>query len=51
MDRIVRVDLHAADPDHPPELLAFLGDLVERCERELGPRPSASCAPTPPTLR
>jgi hypothetical protein len=35
MDRIVRVDLEAIDPDHPPELLAFLEALVERCEREL----------------
>jgi hypothetical protein len=35
MDRIVRVDLEATDPDHPPELLAFVEALVERCEREL----------------
>ena len=33
LDRIVRVDLEAGDPDHPPELLAFLGGLAERCER------------------
>jgi hypothetical protein len=51
MDRIERIDLHATDGDHPPELLAFLGDLVERCERELGPRPSATGVPTPPTRR
>jgi hypothetical protein len=51
MDRILRVDLHASDPDHPPELLAFLGDLVLRCERDLGPRPSASCVPTRPSPR
>jgi hypothetical protein len=38
LDRIVRVDLEASDPDHPPELLAFLRGLVERCERELTPR-------------
>jgi hypothetical protein len=36
LDGIQRVDLETADPDHPPELLAFLGGLVERCERELG---------------
>jgi hypothetical protein len=35
MDRIVRVDLETTDPDHPPELLAFVEALVERCEREL----------------
>lgn len=34
-DRIVRVDLEASDPDHPPELLAFLERLASRCEREL----------------
>jgi SIR2-like domain len=50
MDRIRRVDLHARDPDRPQELLAFLGDLVSRCERELGPRSSASGAPTPADL-
>jgi hypothetical protein len=44
LDRIVRVDLEAADPDHPPELLEFLGALAERCERELAGRP----APAPP---
>jgi hypothetical protein len=32
LDGIVRVDLETGDPDHPPELLEFLGDLVERCE-------------------
>jgi hypothetical protein len=36
LDRIVRVDLETEDPDHPPELLDFLGELAERCERELG---------------
>jgi hypothetical protein len=35
LDGIVRVDLETEDPDHPPELLAFLGALVERCERSL----------------
>jgi hypothetical protein len=38
MERIVRVDLETDDPRHPPELLDFLGSLVERCERELGRR-------------
>jgi hypothetical protein len=38
LDRIVRVDLQTSDPDHPPELLDFLGALVKRCERELGGR-------------
>jgi hypothetical protein len=38
MDRILRVDLHASNTEHPPELLEFLGVLVARCERELGPR-------------
>ena len=45
LDRIVRVDLETDDPDHPPELLDFLGALAERCERELGrrvPLPSTS---------
>jgi hypothetical protein len=51
MDRIVRVDLEASDPLHPPELLRFLGALVERCEAELSPRPAASRAPTPPSPR
>jgi hypothetical protein len=32
LDGIVRVDLETEDPDHPPELLDFLGALVERCE-------------------
>lgn len=36
LDRIVRVDLETADPERPPELLALLGGLVERCERTLG---------------
>ncbi|WP_242346256.1 SIR2 family protein [Anaeromyxobacter terrae] len=36
MDRIGRVDLNAADPVHPPELLAFLEELASRCEKELG---------------
>ncbi len=45
LDRIVRVDLETDDPDHPPELLDFLGALAERCERELGRR--ASIAPGP----
>jgi hypothetical protein len=36
LDRIVRVDLEASDPDHPPELLEFLEALVTRCEAELG---------------
>jgi hypothetical protein len=35
LDRIVRVDLEASDPDRPNELLDFLGALAERCEREL----------------
>jgi hypothetical protein len=38
MDRILRVDLHASNTEHPPELLELLGVLVARCERELGPR-------------
>jgi hypothetical protein len=32
LDGIVRVDLETDDPHHPPELLDFLGALVERCE-------------------
>jgi hypothetical protein len=32
LDGIVRVDLETDDPDHPPELLEFLGGLVARCE-------------------
>ncbi len=36
LERVVRVDLEASDPDHPPELLDFLTALVERCDRELG---------------
>jgi hypothetical protein len=48
LDRIVRVDLETDDPDHPPELLDFLGELVERCERELGGRPEMTpVAPAP----
>ncbi|WP_242371992.1 MULTISPECIES: SIR2 family protein [Anaeromyxobacter] len=39
MDRIGRVDLNAADPVHPTELLAFLEELASRCERELGASP------------
>ncbi|WP_242340575.1 MULTISPECIES: SIR2 family protein [unclassified Anaeromyxobacter] len=39
MDRIGRVDLNAADPLHPRELLAFLEELASRCERELGASP------------
>ena len=46
LDRIERVDLESDDPDRPPELLDFLGALVERCERELGPR--APCRGLPP---
>ncbi len=37
LDRVVRVDLEASDPVHPPELLDFLSALAERCERELPP--------------
>lgn len=37
MDRIVRVDLEAEDPERPAELLDFLGALLERCERDLAP--------------
>ncbi len=52
LDRIERIDLETDDPDHPPELLDFLGALVERCERELGrrvPLPwSSAAAPAPP---
>jgi hypothetical protein len=55
MDRIGRVDLHASDPVHPPELLAFLEDLASWCERELGPSegprpaspPTSDTRPTP----
>lgn len=36
LDRVVRVDLEASDPDRPPELLDFVTRLAERCERELG---------------
>jgi hypothetical protein len=46
MDRIARVDLHARDPDHPPELLEFLGALADRCERELGPSPPSTLPAT-----
>jgi hypothetical protein len=38
LERIVRVDLETDDPQHPPELLDFLGALAERCERALGRR-------------
>ena len=52
LDRIVRIDLETDDPDHPPELLDFLGALVERCERELGRRValpwSSAAARAPP---
>jgi hypothetical protein len=48
IDRIVRVDLEASDPDHPPELLAFLRRLAERCERELRPRPPVPTAARTP---
>src|SRR5512138_3712544 len=55
MDRIARVDLEARDPDHPPELLAFLSALADRCERELGPapplRPPRAERVTPPSPR
>ncbi len=55
MDRIARIDLEASDPDHPPELLAFLGALAERCERELdGEAPAlrdGSLPVTPPSPR
>ena len=37
-ERMLRIDLESDDPRHPPELLDFLGSLVERCERELGRR-------------
>jgi SIR2-like domain len=37
-DRVVRVDLHAADRQNPTEVLEFLEELVARCEREI-PRP------------
>ncbi len=37
LERVVRVDLEASDPAHPPELLDFLSALAERCERELPP--------------
>ena len=36
LDQVVRVDLGASDPDRPPELLAFLSGLADRCERALG---------------
>ena len=36
LERIERVDLDTEDPDRPPELLAFLGALADRCEAELG---------------
>lgn len=39
LDRIARVDLCASDPVHPPELLAFLGALADRCEAALPPFP------------
>lgn len=39
LDRIARVDLRASDPVHPPELLAFLGALADRCEAALAPFP------------
>jgi hypothetical protein len=45
LDGIVRVDLEAEDEDRPPELLAFLGALADRCERELGDRAAAPAAP------
>jgi hypothetical protein len=38
LDSIERIDLETDDPQHPPELLDFLGTLVERCERDLGRR-------------
>jgi hypothetical protein len=47
MDRILRIDLDVDDPDHPPELLDFLGALAARCESELGGLPPPS--PTPPS--
>jgi hypothetical protein len=47
MDRIVRVDLEADDPERPRELLDFLGGLADRAERELGPAPGL----TPPSRR
>jgi hypothetical protein len=53
MESIVRIDLESDDPDHPPELLDFLGSLAERCERELGRRAAlpwsgGSAAASPP---
>jgi hypothetical protein len=45
LDRIVRVDLETAEPDRPPELLAFLAGLVDRCERELEGEDRAPAAP------
>jgi hypothetical protein len=52
MDGIVRVDLDADEPDRPPELLAFLRALADRCERELGGAarapPQGATPPSPP---
>jgi hypothetical protein len=48
LDGIHRLDLETDDPDHPPELLAFLGDLVERCERELGRGRGGAAVTSPP---
>jgi hypothetical protein len=45
LDGIVRVDLEAGDTDRPRELLAFLGALADRCERELRGRPASPPAP------
>jgi hypothetical protein len=36
MDRIERIDLDCGERERPPELLAFLEELVVRCERVLG---------------
>ncbi|MGC4001259.1 MAG: SIR2 family protein [Anaeromyxobacter sp.] len=36
LEGMERIDLEVTDPVHPPELLAFLGSLAARCERELG---------------
>jgi hypothetical protein len=47
LERIVRVDLQSDDPQHPPELLDFLGALAERCERALGRRVRVPTSPRP----
>jgi hypothetical protein len=50
MDRIVRIDLEAADPERPRELLELLGALAARAERELG-APASLTPPSRPRTR